>query len=74
MNKEVFIVVVFLCFTSGLIVKEIGSSTSSSSETVVKLRGQSTDSLPQVQKESKCLSCALKLQKMLNWNLTFIFI
>ncbi|XP_003471871.1 FERM domain-containing protein 6 isoform X2 [Cavia porcellus] len=32
---------------SGLIVKEIGSSTSSSSETVVKLRGQSTDSLPQ---------------------------
>lgn len=33
---------------SGLIVKEIGSSTSSSSETVVRLRGQSTDSLPQV--------------------------
>ncbi|XP_059552242.1 FERM domain-containing protein 6 isoform X6 [Myotis daubentonii] len=33
---------------SGLIVKEIGSSTSSSSETVVKLRGQSTDSLPQL--------------------------
>ncbi|NWX19491.1 FRMD6 protein, partial [Aegotheles bennettii] len=32
---------------SGLIVKEISSSTSSSSETVVKLRGQSTDSLPQ---------------------------
>ncbi|KAM9294688.1 FERM domain-containing protein 6 [Gastrophryne carolinensis] len=32
---------------SGLIVKEINSSTSSSSETVVKLRGQSTDSLPQ---------------------------
>jgi len=29
-------------------VKEISSSTSSSSETVVKLRGQSTDSLPQV--------------------------
>lgn len=28
--------------------KEISSSTSSSSETVVKLRGQSTDSLPQV--------------------------
>lgn len=35
-------------FTSGLIVKEISSSSSSSSETVVKLRGQSTDSLPQV--------------------------
>uniref|UniRef100_A0A8C3LWV6 FERM domain containing 6 n=1 Tax=Chrysolophus pictus TaxID=9089 RepID=A0A8C3LWV6_CHRPC len=32
---------------SGLIVKELSSSTSSSSETVVKLRGQSTDSLPQ---------------------------
>ncbi|XP_069493566.1 FERM domain-containing protein 6 isoform X2 [Ambystoma mexicanum] len=32
---------------SGLIVKDMGSSTSSSSETVVKLRGQSTDSLPQ---------------------------
>lgn len=33
---------------AGLIVKELSSSTSSSSETVVKLRGQSTDSLPQV--------------------------
>ncbi|XP_053141638.1 FERM domain-containing protein 6 isoform X2 [Hemicordylus capensis] len=32
---------------SGLVVKEVSSSTSSSSETVVKLRGQSTDSLPQ---------------------------
>ncbi|XP_075048939.1 FERM domain-containing protein 6 [Mixophyes fleayi] len=32
---------------SGLIVKEVNSSTSSSSETVVKLRGQSIDSLPQ---------------------------
>ncbi|XP_028677038.1 FERM domain-containing protein 6 isoform X2 [Erpetoichthys calabaricus] len=32
---------------SGLIVKEVSSSTSSSSETVVKLRGQSIDSLPQ---------------------------
>uniref|UniRef100_A0A8C8SDL0 FERM domain containing 6 n=1 Tax=Pelusios castaneus TaxID=367368 RepID=A0A8C8SDL0_9SAUR len=32
---------------SGLIVKEVSSSTSSSSETVVKLRGQSSDSLPQ---------------------------
>ncbi|XP_043846231.1 FERM domain-containing protein 6 [Dromiciops gliroides] len=32
---------------SGLIVKEISSSTSSSSETVVKLHDQSTDSLPQ---------------------------
>ncbi|KAM8807078.1 FERM domain-containing protein 6 [Eudromia elegans] len=32
---------------AGLIVKELSSSTSSSSETVVKLRGQSTDSLPQ---------------------------
>ncbi|KPP61780.1 FERM domain-containing protein 6-like [Scleropages formosus] len=33
---------------SGLIVKDISSSTSSSSETVVKLRGQSIESLPQV--------------------------
>ncbi|MBN3326262.1 FRMD6 protein, partial [Atractosteus spatula] len=32
---------------SGLIVKDISSSTSSSSETVVKLRGQSIESLPQ---------------------------
>ncbi|XP_033020961.1 FERM domain-containing protein 6 [Lacerta agilis] len=32
---------------SGLVVKEVSSSTSSSSETVVKLRGQSIDSLPQ---------------------------
>ncbi|KAM4014374.1 FERM domain-containing protein 6 isoform 1-T3 [Anomaloglossus baeobatrachus] len=32
---------------SGLVVKEVNSSTSSSSETVVKLRGQSIDSLPQ---------------------------
>ncbi|KAM4662865.1 FERM domain-containing protein 6 isoform 1-T2 [Discoglossus pictus] len=32
---------------SGLVVKEINSSTSSSSETVVKLRGQSIDSIPQ---------------------------
>uniref|UniRef100_A0A8C6GMP9 FERM domain-containing protein n=1 Tax=Mus spicilegus TaxID=10103 RepID=A0A8C6GMP9_MUSSI len=32
---------------SWLIVKEIGSSTSNSLETVVRLRGQSTDSLPQ---------------------------
>ncbi|XP_024070570.2 FERM domain-containing protein 6 isoform X1 [Trachemys scripta elegans] len=32
---------------SGLIVKEVSSSTSSSSETVVRLRGQSSDSLPQ---------------------------
>ncbi|XP_053330887.1 FERM domain-containing protein 6 isoform X1 [Spea bombifrons] len=32
---------------TGLVVKEINSSTSSSSETVVKLRGQSIDSLPQ---------------------------
>ncbi|ETE72837.1 FERM domain-containing protein 6, partial [Ophiophagus hannah] len=31
----------------GLVVKEVNSSTSSSSETVVKLRGQSIDSLPQ---------------------------
>ena len=50
-----------LCFTLGLIVKEIGSSTSSSSETVVKLRGQSTDSLPQVRKELKNLNQELKL-------------
>lgn len=59
----------FLCCTLGLIVKEIGSSTSSSSETVVKLRGQSTDSLPQVQKGPECLNWALKLYKMLNRNL-----
>ncbi|KAI4804288.1 hypothetical protein KUCAC02_025919 [Chaenocephalus aceratus] len=32
---------------SGLIVKEVSSSTSSSSETVVKMRGQSIESLPQ---------------------------
>ncbi|KAM9777769.1 FERM domain-containing protein 6 [Neosynchiropus ocellatus] len=32
---------------SGLIVKDVSSSTSSSSETVVKLRGQSIESLPQ---------------------------
>ncbi|XP_061468516.1 FERM domain-containing protein 6 [Rhineura floridana] len=32
---------------SGLVVKEVSSSTSSSSETVVKLRGQSINSLPQ---------------------------
>ncbi|XP_012824780.1 FERM domain-containing protein 6 isoform X2 [Xenopus tropicalis] len=31
----------------GLVVKEVNSSTSSSSETVVKLRGQSIDSIPQ---------------------------
>uniref|UniRef100_A0A5F8GVW8 RNA transcription, translation and transport factor protein n=2 Tax=Metatheria TaxID=9263 RepID=A0A5F8GVW8_MONDO len=37
----------FLISPSGLIVKEISSSTSGSSETVVKLHGQSTDSLPQ---------------------------
>lgn len=36
-----------LCF-SGLIVKDVSSSTSSSSETVVKMRGQSIESLPQV--------------------------
>lgn len=33
---------------SGLIVKDVSSSTSSSSETVVKMRGQSIESLPQV--------------------------
>ncbi|XP_053553597.1 FERM domain-containing protein 6 [Bombina bombina] len=32
---------------SGLVVKEVNSSTSSSSETVVKLRGQSINSIPQ---------------------------
>ncbi|XP_062433731.1 FERM domain-containing protein 6 isoform X2 [Rhea pennata] len=32
---------------AGLVVKEVGSSASSSSETVVRLRGQSADSLPQ---------------------------
>lgn len=40
---------------AGLIVKEISSSTSSSSETVVKLRGQSTDSLPQVRGAGRAL-------------------
>lgn len=35
-------------FFPGLIVKDVGSSTSSSSETVVKMRGQSIESLPQV--------------------------
>lgn len=44
----------FFCFPSGLIVKELSSSTSSSSETVVKLRGQSTDSLPQVLELHTC--------------------
>lgn len=34
--------------SSGLIVKDVSSSTSSSSETVVKMRGQSIESLPQV--------------------------
>lgn len=33
---------------AGLIVKDVSSSTSSSSETVVKMRGQSIESLPQV--------------------------
>lgn len=32
----------------GLVVKEVSSSTSSSSETVVKMKGQSIESLPQV--------------------------
>lgn len=35
-------------FFPGLIVKDVSSSTSSSSETVVKMRGQSIESLPQV--------------------------
>lgn len=35
-------------FYEGLIVKDVSSSTSSSSETVVKMRGQSIESLPQV--------------------------
>uniref|UniRef100_A0A8C9Z6Q7 FERM domain-containing protein 6 n=1 Tax=Sander lucioperca TaxID=283035 RepID=A0A8C9Z6Q7_SANLU len=34
-------------FSPGLIVKDVSSSTSSSSETVVKMRGQSIESLPQ---------------------------
>ncbi|CAM4725853.1 unnamed protein product [Leuciscus chuanchicus] len=34
---------------SGLVVKEVGSSTSSSSETIVRMRGQSIECLPQVQ-------------------------
>lgn len=33
---------------TGLVVKEVSSSTSSSSETVVKMKGQSNESLPQV--------------------------
>lgn len=53
LNNLKYLLFLSLCFISGLIVKEIGSSTSSSSETVVKLRGQSTDSLPQVLKELK---------------------
>ena len=35
-------------FAAGLIVKDVSSSTSSSSETVVKMHGQSIESLPQV--------------------------
>lgn len=38
------------CLFAGLIVKDVSSSTSSSSETVVKMRGQSIESLPQVVK------------------------
>ncbi|KAG9275472.1 FERM domain-containing protein 6 [Astyanax mexicanus] len=38
---------------SGLVVKEVSSSTSSSSETVVKMRGQSIESLPQTVSERK---------------------
>ncbi|KAM8833397.1 FERM domain-containing protein 6 [Synchiropus picturatus] len=38
---------------SGLIVKDVSSSTSSSSETVVKMRGQSIESLPQTSACSK---------------------
>ncbi|XP_023619616.1 FERM domain-containing protein 6 isoform X7 [Myotis lucifugus] len=48
---------------SGLIVKEIGSSTSSSSETVVKLRGQSTDSLPQLFQTSLVLQTICRKPK-----------
>ncbi|XP_036292871.1 FERM domain-containing protein 6 isoform X10 [Pipistrellus kuhlii] len=48
---------------SGLIVKEIGSSTSSSSETVVKLRGQSTDSLPQLFRTSLVLQTICRKPK-----------
>lgn len=39
---------VLACPSAGLIVKDVSSSTSSSSETVVKMRGQSIESLPQV--------------------------
>lgn len=42
------------CFhlsSTGLIVKDVSSSTSSSSETVVKMRGQSIESLPQVNQD-----------------------
>lgn len=39
---------VLTCPSTGLIVKDVSSSTSSSSETVVKMRGQSIESLPQV--------------------------
>uniref|UniRef100_A0A8P4K0X0 FERM domain containing 6 n=1 Tax=Dicentrarchus labrax TaxID=13489 RepID=A0A8P4K0X0_DICLA len=38
---------------SGLIVKDVSSSTSSSSETVVKMRGQSIESLPQTSASRK---------------------
>ncbi|XP_072534327.1 FERM domain-containing protein 6 [Salminus brasiliensis] len=38
---------------SGLVVKEVSSSTSSSSETVVKMRGQSIESLPQTVSDRK---------------------
>lgn len=47
-NISPLLVFIFLSPNSGLVVKEVNSSTSSSSETVVKLRGQSIDSLPQV--------------------------
>ncbi|XP_023807427.1 FERM domain-containing protein 6 isoform X2 [Oryzias latipes] len=43
---------------SGLIVKDVGSSTSSSSETVVKMRGQSIESLPQTSASRKPPSSA----------------
>lgn len=51
---------VIYLFFAGLIVKDVSSSTSSSSETVVKMRGQSIESLPQVGPASRrhlCSAC-----------------
>ncbi|CAG5866745.1 unnamed protein product [Menidia menidia] len=47
-----------LVFIQGLIVKDVSSSTSSSSETVVKMRGQSIESLPQALAEQRAAMLA----------------